>query len=91
MPAISYLLENYNFNFSLGVYLSALRTSAFRFYQKFSGQDVTKLVGGTGCLRGIARLLSAAQPHQHVGDCHRAFPIALAGSGSSWQCQIDFP
>ena len=42
---------------------------------KSAGQDGTKHVGAAGGLRGITGLLSAAHPHQHVGDGDRSFPI----------------
>jgi len=43
------MLDNHNDDFSLSVYLSVLRASAFRFYQNQQGG--TKQVGAAGALR----------------------------------------
>ncbi len=47
------------------------------------------MIPSSSLLRGIPGLLSAAHPHQHVGDGHRTFPID--GDGEKFAVHVDRP
>ena len=80
MPAISYLLENHNFNFSLSVYLSVLRTSAFRFYQNPQVRTGQNRWAGLAAYAASPASFLPSHQHQHVGDGHRALPVDCHGT-----------